>query len=369
MHLLLVSSSLGAGHRGMAKQLTTRLIATGHTARTVDYLDLLPFHSGGVAAAYYAAQLRYAPESYERVYRSYARIHGRFAMTSGRACWHALRKLLQSERPDAIVSNNPHASMGLGYLVERGLIDIPVLTYITDVGVHPLWVHPHVDAHLVIHARSAEEAEAFHARDVVVAGPIVDSKFREARRDRDLLRRLGIEDGELAVLVTSGSWGVGQLERTVEDVISANGLAAIVVCGRQKRVARRLRNGRRCAVIEWTDDMPGLVASSDVMLENAGGLTSLEAMAAGLPVVSYRPIPGHGRHNAASMEAAGLATYVRHAKDLVATLRDKGSMERRAGAFDTGTPAQDPVEVIERILLLRRQTTTLSDLNRSPRRL
>ena len=41
--------------------------------------------------------------------------------------------------------------------------------------------------------------------------------------------------------------------------------------------------GYRAVVLGWTDDMAGLMAACDVMVENAGGLTSLEAMAAGLP--------------------------------------------------------------------------------------
>ncbi|MEE3921714.1 hypothetical protein V2I01_36055 [Micromonospora sp. BRA006-A] len=40
--------------------------------------------------------------------------------------------------------------------------------------------------------------------------------------------------------------------------------------------------------------MPALMRAVDVMVENAGGLTCQEALAAGLPVVTYRPIAGHG---------------------------------------------------------------------------
>jgi processive 1,2-diacylglycerol beta-glucosyltransferase len=59
----------------------------------------------------------------------------------------------------------------------------------------------------------------------------------------------------------------------------------------------------------WTDDMPALMAAADVLVENAGGLTCMEAFAAGLPVLTYRPIAGHGRGNAAEMEAAGVAAW------------------------------------------------------------
>jgi UDP-N-acetylglucosamine:LPS N-acetylglucosamine transferase len=44
--------------------------------------------------------------------------------------------------------------------------------------------------------------------------------------------------------------------------------------------------------------MAGLMAAADALVENAGGLTSKEALRVGLPVVAFRPIAGHGRHDA-----------------------------------------------------------------------
>jgi UDP-N-acetylglucosamine:LPS N-acetylglucosamine transferase len=63
----------------------------------------------------------------------------------------------------------------------------------------------------------------------------------------------------------------------------------------------------RAVVVGWTDDMPSLMAACDALVENAGGLTAFEAMRAGLPVITYEPIPGHGRENAEAMSSAGVA--------------------------------------------------------------
>jgi hypothetical protein len=49
------------------------------------------------------------------------------------------------------------------------------------------------------------------------------------------------------------------------------------------------------------------MAACDALVENAGGLTSLEAMRAGLPVVSFHPIAGHGKENTSRMAAAGVS--------------------------------------------------------------
>ena len=56
---------------------------------------------------------------------------------------------------------------------------------------------------------------------------------------------------------------------------------------------------------------------ADVLVQNAGGLSLTEALVAGLPAVTYRPIPGHGRANAAVLDASGLAPWARTDDQLV----------------------------------------------------
>ncbi|MEO7070492.1 MAG: hypothetical protein ABI131_08370, partial [Nostocoides sp.] len=55
----------------------------------------------------------------------------------------------------------------------------------------------------------------------------------------------------------------------------------------------------------------------DAVVQNAGGSTSLEALAAGCPVVSYRCLPGHGETNAVALSHAGLAPWAKSPADLV----------------------------------------------------
>jgi hypothetical protein len=88
-----------------------------------------------------------------------------------------------------------------------------------------------------------------------------------------------------------------------------------------------------------------------VLVENAGGLTSMEAFAAGLPVVSYRPIAGHGRHNAREMDRAGVAHWARNSRSLADILNrlgspgpERGLLTAQAGALFDGSDAVHLVE-------------------------
>ena len=61
----------------------------------------------------------------------------------------------------------------------------------------------------------------------------------------------------------------------------------------------------------WVSDMAALMAASDVEVQNAGGLSSLEARQSGLPVVTYRSLPGHGTTNNSGLDEAGWASCAR----------------------------------------------------------
>ena len=54
--------------------------------------------------------------------------------------------------------------------------------------------------------------------------------------------------------------------------------------------------------------MPLLMAAADCLIQNAGGMTCHEAAEAKLPVIFFRPIPGHGEMNARVMAEAGASS-------------------------------------------------------------
>ncbi|NUR30366.1 MAG: UDP-N-acetylglucosamine--N-acetylglucosamine transferase, partial [Catenulispora sp.] len=94
-------------------------------------------------------------------------------------------------------------------------------------------------------------------------------------------------------------------------------------------------------VFGWVGDMATLMAACDVMVQNAGASSTLEAFATGLPVATYRSLVGHGRTNAAVLDEAGLAVWVREAEQLPGALMEltsglRGLRQRKAGLAMVG---------------------------------
>ena len=126
---------------------------------------------------------------------------------------------------------------------------------------------------------------------------------------------------ERAVLVVAGSWGVGDVIATVEAIGRTGEFHPITVCGKDEALRAELEERGYGTVIGWTDEMPALMAASDALVENAGGLTCMEAFAIGLPVITFKPIAGHGKDNAETMAKAGVNCYARDESELHDILR------------------------------------------------
>jgi UDP-N-acetylglucosamine:LPS N-acetylglucosamine transferase len=358
--VLIISASMGAGHDGAANELAKRLAAQGIEVRVVDYLQMIPFKLGGFVRWTYLFQLQRLAWTYDFTYQALNRgigvlLFGPVVRAMSLATRRPLRRELRRSRPDAIVSTYPLASLVLGRMRKKRWLRVPVATYLTDFAVHPLWVHPGVDLHLAVSPMSAESAAKRGGRTNIAAGPLVGDRFRESMPQRDDVRRiLGIESHERAVLVVAGSWGVGDVQKTVASITKAGEqYHPIVVCGQDAKLRERLlARGEGGTVLGWTDDMPGLMAAADALVENAGGLSAMEAFAAGLPVISFQPIAGHGKDNARFMAGSGVSVYAHDDDELAEELvrattpgPERDRMIAAGRALFAGDPTDDVIDL------------------------
>jgi processive 1,2-diacylglycerol beta-glucosyltransferase len=346
---------MGAGHDGAAKELRRRLEASGHRVEVVDFLDAVAFHIGPVLRWFYQVQLRMAPWSYELSYKMAPLLRAPAVMLDTWLTRRKLKRAIKDFRPDAVVSVYPLASLVLGRMRRKKQLRVPVLTYLTDFAVHSLWVHRGVDRHLAVSEISAAAAESRGGKDARARGPLVSERFRDAEYDRDTVRsNLGLAPEDRAVLVVAGSWGVGDVVATVEAIGRSGEFHPITVCGRDDNLRTELEDRGFGTVIGWTDEMPALMSAADALVENAGGLTCMEAFAVGLPVITFKPIAGHGKDNAEMMARAGVNCYARDAEELHEILRqvtrpgpERDELVETARLLFVADPADDVEELAE----------------------
>ncbi len=353
--VLVISARMGAGHDGAARELCIRLEKRGHQTQMVDFLDASP-RVGRFLKKTYELQLSKAPWTYELLYRIWTwtrALTPPLVFVLALFFERRLRQWAEIYDADVIVTTYPFASVVLGRarLKKRRRLHIPVSTFLTDFAVHPLWVHKGVDSHICVHPRAAQAVYNLTGEFATAPGPLVSNVFSNTDETKtQARRRFGIPKDATAVLIVAGSWGVGELEDTFDTLLESGEFLPIAVCGRNEELAEKLRSRGQGMVLEWTEEMAAYMRACDVVVQNAGGLTCMEAFASGLPVISYNPIPGHGRQNVFEMTAAGVTKWARGPEGLkqaIREIKDSGEeLAREARAIFVGDAADD----IEKLL-------------------
>ncbi|MFB6391982.1 UDP-N-acetylglucosamine--LPS N-acetylglucosamine transferase [Polymorphospora sp. 2-325] len=316
--VVIVSGDIGGGHDAAADELAARLAARGVPVDRLNFLSMLSRPVHALVRESYRTMLRWAPWSYQALFAATGESASSVRLIRGalRPAWSRVRRRLPSDT-GVVVTTFPFANQLFGPLRRRGGLAAPVVTYVTDFVAHPIWRCPGVDVYCVVHERVLGRDPAAGAGDVRVVRPLISDRFGVGPGISQVKarQRFGLpEHGRLA-LVAAGAWGVGDVRRTAADVLATGRALPVVLCGRNESLYRRML-GFPGHVLGWVDDMPTLMRAVDVVVENAGGLTCLESIASGLPTVTYRPLPGHGRASAAVLRGTGLTAYVDSVKRL-----------------------------------------------------
>lgn len=312
--VLVVSAAMGGGHNAAAAELARRLRARGTSVQVVDLVALPRRVRGRALQRFYRELVQHAPVVYGAAMCGWADHPDAFErlVTAGSGVYErGLLAAVGRHRPHAVVATYNLAGLLLGRLRAQGRLAAPLAVYVTDPGPHPYWRATGADLHAAVLPETAAALRAFGAPDVRVVAPLVAPCFVTAADRQAGRRRLGARPDERVAVVSVGSWGVGAVERTVRRLAACPGVVPVTLCARDSGLLRRLQTQRLGRALGWTDDVAGVFAAADVVVDNAGGLTCWEALVAGLPVVLYRVLAGHGQLNAAALEQAGLAGWAR----------------------------------------------------------
>jgi UDP-N-acetylglucosamine:LPS N-acetylglucosamine transferase len=355
VRVLVISGSVGAGHDGAADELISRLVKLDVAADRRDYLDALPRIFRYVLRDGYRLSVGYVPAFFDWMFAhlEHAGLVQRVALGLCRmAQRHVLRWVGDH---DVVVSTYMLASQTLGQLKEAGLVDATLVTFLTDPAVHRLWVHPAVDHHVTVTEATARMGQLVYRTPMRAVGGLVSPRFahRPDPVHRHRLRaELGLSPEGLVVLLATGSLGMGDVPHVVQTISSSGVAEVVVLCGRNDRLRKQLSTQSGVVALGWRDDVPELMAAADVLVHNAGGLSLTEALTAGLPAVTYRPIPGHGIANSEVLAEAGLAPWPRDEAGLVAAIRQQ-SLRRGDPSHVVRTP--DTASVVLALLAERGQ--------------
>ncbi|MEU6100745.1 galactosyldiacylglycerol synthase [Streptomyces flaveolus] len=317
---------MGAGHDTVAAELARRIRERGGDALVVDVLALLPYGLGAALRLFYRGSVRHFPWAYAALYRLFLRPGGGRRPSGtplARLAGARLRELADRTGADVVVPVFHLGAQLTGHLRARGRLPVPSVVLVIDFVVHRQWLHPGNDHCLCLTQDAAREVRRSTGTPAGTCGPVVAPEFFADAPGTDEWRRLFGRQGpgRPPVVVSAGAWGVGsRLDATVR-LLSEHGFLPVVLCGDNARLRRELSGVPGVVALGWVTDMPGLLHAAHALVDNAAGQTAVQALAAGLPVVGHRPIPGHGADGVRRMAALGVSEVAEDDTALLGALR------------------------------------------------
>ena len=329
--VLILTADYGYGHRSAANAIAEALCESPGQVGTVEVVNPLDDPRA-------PAFLREGQEDYDRLVREmpdlykfgYQVSEGQLAGGVLNGTWtlalfNVLRDIVRQRQPDVIATTYPfyQGILDAVFAIERRRI--PLLTVVTDLAtVSRLWFHPAADRCLVPTQTVydlALEAGLPPEKLSITGIPVRPELAKGTSNPAALRQKLGWSP-DLFTVLAIGSKRVEHLYDSLR-VLNHSGLPLqlIVVTGGDQALFQRCRETQwhvETHVYDFVSEMGAFMRAADCVMSKAGGLTTSEALACGLPMILIDVIPGQETGNAQHVVSA-----------------------------DAGALARDPIEVLE----------------------
>jgi processive 1,2-diacylglycerol beta-glucosyltransferase len=351
--VLILSADVGEGHAAAARALADQIEDSPEHAEVtiIDGLAAMGRLLRPVVEDGYRVQLRFMPWTYTLIYWLLEHV-APIRFSARRMLWllgsRPLARCIAEYDPDVIVSTYPAVTVVLARLRRTKVVDCPTVATITDLTGLFFWAQPGIDMHLVMYGQSMSSVERIAGEGSVrLVRPLISADFLGPRCPLQARRALGLPEQGRMVVVSGGGWGVGDIEGGVREIAKMGEVSSIVcLAGRNEQLKDRLTGTfaaeSRVRVYGFTDKMPQLLAAADVLVHSTGGVTCLEAKAAGTPVVSYGLPVGHARLNTRAMATLELLRLANNVKELREHVQ--ASFAEAGEATRSATPAEGSLE-------------------------
>ncbi|CAD5918940.1 Processive diacylglycerol beta-glucosyltransferase [Planktothrix tepida] len=326
-HILILYSSLGAGHNSAAKALNQAFSHfTDVTVTVEDALDYASSIYRNTVTSIYKQLSEKAPQIYRAYYEGtdledLERSLELNIVTAKleRVFFRKLRHFIEKVNPDAIVCVQQIPSRLLQLLEEEERISKPHYVVITDVIAHSSWINKEVDGYYLPNDLTADfmikrgvDPEILHVTGIPIKLEILEPKSQVEMRERH-----DLPTNKPVVTIFGGGLHYKRVRLMVSQLMDNLKTGTLIVAaGRNEQLLDSLAELdstpdielRKLGLIDYVDD---LAVASDLVITKAGGLIVSEVLARGTPMIIVDPFPGQEEWNADLIVAAGAGVQLR----------------------------------------------------------
>lgn len=318
--VLIMSVSAGMGHIKAAAALEKTFAADARVAEVVNN-DALQYTNKLFRNFYstlYASLVKSAPNFLGWWYKTSDEPWRTDAMRHmiDRLNTKPLVRFIRDFDPHVTVCTHFMPAGIMSHLIATRQLQAQLSIVVTDFDFHAMWLSRAFHRYFV----AIDETKAYLQMlgipegRITVSGIPIDPVFGEPF-DRALeCARLGLDPAKPILLLSAGALGVSPTDFILEQLLPLGHRTQIlVVCGRdeglRQRVEQWARNRQDLAVrvFGFTDEMHRWMKVADLFIGKPGGLTTAEAIACGLPMCVFSPIPGQEERNCDHLLEEGIA--------------------------------------------------------------
>lgn len=386
MNILILTASTGGGHNRASNALKD-FISKHDPEAHADIIDAIEECSSLLNFTVvngYKALVNWTPQLFGAMYKSSDKKSPLSEMVTViyQQCAKRLQPVIESYKPDVIISCHPFAGAIVGYIKTDTDFSVPLISIVTDFLPHRAYIAEGIDAYVTASDKAKTLLNTQYGVDsnriYDYGHPVFESFYEGNGRSREeVLKELGFDPDKRTVLIMAGSFGVTDILKIYESLVGIDvDYQIIVITGRNKRLYdafEQLLKGNEDIV---TQDAPELISSlpednilrivyesgesmiemitstfspttdkkkptklfyfvdnvddymhaSDLIVTKPGGLTTSESIACALPMAVFKAYPGQEEQNAALLVENDIAIIIENAADAAekvgALLRD-----------------------------------------------
>jgi processive 1,2-diacylglycerol beta-glucosyltransferase len=323
--VLILTASFGEGHNTAARSIRDALELTSEEV-AVEVLDLFASTYGVINTILRKTHLQVVqrtPKLWAEIYKwldnspSLGRNLGSMTRLQ-----NALVDIIQEYQPDCVVSTYPvYAHVIRAAYQDHAERPFRLLTVITDsISVNSAWYRAGSDYFCVANEPTAEvlRKAGVEKSSVKVLGFPVSPAFAQA--GPELEEPQGIKDARLLYIINSGK---RKAEKLIDSLLELPFRKLTITVGKDpglkaKVIEQTKEDSDRVEVLGWTNQMPILMRSHNLVISKAGGATVQETIAARCPLIVNQIIPGQEAGNAELLERMKIGAVADDSKSVKA---------------------------------------------------
>ncbi len=320
--ILIFTASIGGGHNEAASCLEKEFTQHGFIVKKVDVLLAISKSLDSFISGSCKIIVNNFPRLYGNLYdiSNNEKTNKLINASLSKIAKDKIYNMILEENPDLIISTHSFPICIVGSLKEKGLINKPFISVVTDFEAHKIYVNHNVDAYIVAseHTGKTLLSQGVAKEKIFPYGIPIKTEFFNKCNIAPVNKK------PFQILLMAGSLGLKSMTKVLDSIITLEGdYHVVAVCGSNVKLkfsieteyANLIKNNK-ITIYGFTNNIPFIMENSDILITKPGGLTVSEAIAKKIPMIIPYYIPGQEKENLDFLLKRGVAIYVYRIKEI-----------------------------------------------------